>query len=75
MQIIPGTHRQIMDLLPRLIEEGNWSGMGGINDIREIPEFSAPVATTAKAGSVRFNSSYGVHAAIPFKNKRKQRGY
>ena len=75
MQIIPRTHRQIIDLLPRLIEEGNWTGMGGIKDIREIPEFCAPVATTAKAGSVRFNSSYGVHAAIPFANKRRQRGY
>ena len=41
----------------------------------KFPEFSPPVATTAKAGSVRFNSSYGVHAAIPFENKRKQRGY
>ena len=75
MQIIPGSHRQIMDLLPKLIRDGNWIGRGGIKDIRKVPEFADPVPATGKAGSVRFNSSFGVHAAIPFENKRRQRGY
>ena len=75
MQLIPGSHLQIGDLLPRLIEDGNWPGRGGIEDIRRIPELAEPVSATGTAGSVRFNSSYGVHAAIPFQNKRKQRGY
>lgn len=75
MQIIPGSHRQIMDLLPKLIHDGNWSGRGGIKDIRKVPEFADPVPTTGRAGSVRFNSSFGVHAAISFDNKRQQRGY
>ena len=75
MQIIPGSHHQIMDLLPKLIRDGNWAGRGGIKDIRKVPEFADPVPATGKAGSVRFNSSFGVHAAIPFENKRRQRGY
>ena len=46
---------------------------GGLDDIRKIPEFAEPVPTTAKAGSALFYSSYLVHAAIPFENKRRQR--
>ena len=44
-----------------------------IEDIREVPEFAEPVPTSAKVGSALFYSSYLVHAAVPFKNKRKQR--
>ncbi len=75
MHVVPGSHRQILELIPRLIQEGNWNGRGGIKDLRPIPEFGEPVSSAAKAGSVRFNCSYVVHAAVPFKNKRKQRAH
>ena len=40
-----------------------------------MPEFAAPVPTTAKAGSALFVSSYLVHAAVPFRNRRRQRAF
>jgi hypothetical protein len=65
MHVIPGSHRQAADVYLR--------AEGGLDDIRKVPEFAKPVPTTAKAGSALFYSSYLVHAAIPFENKRKQR--
>ena len=65
LHIIPGSHRQAADLYLR--------AEGRLDDIRKVPEFAEPVPTTAKAGSALFYSSYLVHAAVPFENKRKQR--
>lgn len=73
MHVIPGSHHQLIELLPRLLEQGIYKPPTTITDIREIPEFATPVPTTAKAGSALFYSSYLVHAAVPFQNKRKQR--
>jgi hypothetical protein len=67
MHVIPGSHRQAADVLVRL--------GGGINDIRDVPEFAVPIPTTGKAGSVLLSSSYLIHAAVPFTNKRKQRAF
>ena len=74
MHVIPGSHRQAVELFPRLAAEGNL-GEGSIEDIRKVAEFATPVAATAKAGSASFYSSYLVHAAVPFKDKRKQRAF
>lgn len=65
MHLIPGSHYQAADALLRL--------GGNIDDIRDIAEFSTPVPAIAKAGSALFYSSYTVHAAVPFKDKRQQR--
>ena len=65
MHVIPGSHRQAAAALLRL--------GGNIGDIRDVPEFAEPVPTTARAGSALFYSSYLIHAAVPFANKRKQR--
>ena len=67
MHAIPGSHRQAADVILRFNETYS------IEDIREVPEFAEPVPTSAKVGSALFYSSYLVHAAVPFKNKRKQR--
>lgn len=75
MHVIPGSHRQVADLFPRLAQEDNFTQYGGIKDIRKVPEFATPIPTTAKAGSALFYSSYLVHAAVPFQNKRKQRAF
>ena len=74
MHVIPGSHRQVVELFPRLAEAGHLAG-GGVTDIREVAEFAKPVPTTAKGGSALFYSSYLIHAAIPFENKRKQRAF
>jgi len=66
MYVIPGSHRQAADVILRM-------GMHWLDDIRQVPEFAEPVPTSAKAGSALFYSSYLIHAAVPFENKRKQR--
>ena len=65
MHVIPGSHRQAADALLRL--------GGSIDDIRKVPEFVEPMPTNSRAGSALCYSSYLIHAAIPFKNMRKQR--
>ncbi len=65
MHVIPGSHRQAADVVLR----------GGLDDIRKIPEFAEPIPTSAQAGSGLFYSSYLIHAAVPFENKRKQRAF
>lgn len=65
MHVIPGSHRQAADVVLR----------GGLDDIRKIPEFAEPLPTSGKAGSGLFYSSYLIHAAVPFENKRKQRAF
>lgn len=73
LHVIPGSHRQIFDLLPRLLDEGLFQPPTTFTDIRKVPEFAAPVPVVAKAGSALLYSSYLVHAAVPFQNKRAQR--
>ena len=65
MHVIPGSHHQAADVLLR----------GGLDDIRKVPEFTEPIPTSAKAGTALFYSSYLIHAAVPFKNKLKQRAF
>ncbi len=67
MHVIPGSHRQAADALLRM--------GGNIDDIRAVAEFAAPLPTSGRAGSALFYSSYLIHAAVPFKNKRKQRAF
>lgn len=72
LHVIPGSHRQIAEVLPRLAKSGD-AIRDGFNDIRIVPEFADPVPVIAKAGDVLLYSSYLVHGAVPFVNKRKQR--
>ncbi len=72
MLVCPGSHRQIASLFGR--HQGRAGGLG-LADLREFPELATPVPVTATAGSVVFRSSYLVHAAQPFANRRKQRGW
>ena len=69
MHVIPGSHRQAGAVL---LEVGQSVG-GSIPDLRDFSELGTPVATAASAGSVLLYSSYLIHAAVPFKDKRQQR--
>ena len=75
MLVIPGSHRLVAERLPQWIEEGKFTGHSEFPDIAAIEEFAVPLAMTATAGSAAFYSSYLVHAAVPFANKRKQRAF
>ena len=69
MHVIPGSHRQAGAVL---LEVGQSVG-GSIPDLRDFSELGTPVSTAASAGSVLLYSSYLIHAAVPFKDKRQQR--
>jgi hypothetical protein len=72
MHMIPGSHLQLREVMPRLVASGD-AIRGQISDIRKIPEFAKPVPVIGKAGDALFYSSLLVHAAVPFINKTKQR--
>ncbi|MCZ6677228.1 MAG: phytanoyl-CoA dioxygenase family protein [Candidatus Poribacteria bacterium] len=72
MLVCPGSHKQLASLFGR--HQGRAGGLG-LADLREFEELAEPVPVTAKAGSVAFRSSYLIHAAQPFANKNRQRGW
>ena len=72
MLVCRGSHRQLGSLFGR--HAGRAGGMG-FPDLREFKELAKPTPVTAKAGSAVFRSSYTIHAAQPFENKRKQRAW
>jgi hypothetical protein len=71
--MIPGSHTALPPLLPRLVREGSFTLPQIIPDIRRVPELSARSLFTGSRGSVGISSSYLVHAAQPFADKRQQR--
>jgi hypothetical protein len=73
--MIPGSHRAVTRILPRLHEEGRFQPHNTFTDIRGIPEFTARASLTGSKGSATFNQTYLVHAAIPFADRRKQRSF
>jgi hypothetical protein len=74
MLVIPGSHRQAADVFARAFAEGNASN-GSVIDLRKATELAAPVPSIARRGSALFYSSYLIHAAQPFRNRRKQRAF
>jgi len=63
LHVVPGTHRT----------EAPRHGNNAIEDLRSIPGLSAPVPAIGPAGSILFYSTYLLHAAVPFIDKRSQR--
>ena len=72
MLVCRGSHKQLASIYDR---HGGRAGGMGLSDLRECEELAEPTPVTAKAGSVAFRSSYLVHAAQPFANKQRQRGW
>ncbi len=70
---IPGSHRMLGSLLPRLAKEGLFVPPSTFTDVRKVPEFARRTTWTGKRGTLGLGSSYGVHAAAPFRDKTKQR--
>lgn len=74
MLVIPGSHRQAQAVYLRAFAEGNASG-GSIEDLRQVPELAAPELAVGPRGAAAFYSSYLIHAAQPFADKRRQRAF
>ena len=63
LHVVPGTHRT----------EAPRHGNNAVEDLRTIPGLPAPVPAIGPAGSILFYSTYLLHAAVPFIDKRSQR--
>jgi hypothetical protein len=74
MMVIPGSHHQAGAVYARAFASGNATG-GSLVDLRLATELAAPVPSIARRGSALFYSSYLIHAAQPFRNKRVQRAF
>ena len=74
MLVIPGSHKVAGPAFVRALANGNAAG-GSFNDLRQVTELAAPVPSTGRRGAALFYSSYLVHAAQPFANKRTQRAF
>ncbi len=72
---VPGSHRGVSALLPRLVKEGVCAPPSGFSDVRRIPEFAKRTTWTGRRGTLGIGSSYGVHAAAPFADKQRQRAW
>jgi hypothetical protein len=72
IMMIPGSHKLAHEAYLRALAAGNASG-GSITDLREATELAEPAPAVGKRGSAVFYSSYLVHAAQPFADKRVQR--
>ena len=82
MLVCSGSHLAAAAITSNLTEPGQpWAASDSgdsatypfVEDIREVPELSAPVPAVGPAGSCLVYSSYLFHAAQPFTNKRAQR--
>jgi hypothetical protein len=73
--MIPGSHRLIPDILPRLQREGVFQPPSGFTDIRAVPEFAPRAQITGTKGSVSFNCTNLVHGAVPFRDRTQQRAW
>lgn len=75
VNVMPGSHKLLPKLVPRMMDAGVWNGSDWIRDIRNLPQdkLPKPVAATGKAGTVLIYNSYTLHRAVPFIDRRKQR--
>ena len=74
MLVIPGSHKVAGPAFVRALANGNAAG-GSFKDLRQATELAAPVPAIGRRGAALFYSSYLVHAAQPFANKRTQRAF
>ncbi len=73
--MIPGSHRLVPAILPRLATEGLFQAPSGFSDIRAVPEFAPRAYITGKKGSASFNCTNLVHGAAPFSDRSQQRAW
>ncbi len=73
--MIPGSHRLIPGILPRLAKEGLFHPPCSFTDIRAVPEFAPRGNITGTKGSASFNCTNLVHGAVPFLDRSQQRAW
>ncbi len=71
---LPGTQRRAVALAAAALADGNFDA-GTFRDVRRLGDLGDPVAATGPVGSVTVASSYVLHAAQPFRDRRRQRPF
>ena len=74
MMVVPGSHKVAQEAYCNAFAADN-AGGGSIHDLRKVAEVAEPVPAVGPRGSAAFYSSYLIHAAQPFTNKRVQRAF
>lgn len=74
MLLVPGSHARAAEVFGEGWEEGNMAGVSHVRDIRKAG-LAAPVPAVGPRGSALFYSSYLLHSAQPFANRKKQRAF
>jgi len=74
MKVIPGSHRLAQETYLHAFAGDN-AGGGSVQDLRLAHGLAEPVPAVGARGSAMFYSSYLMHAAQPFDNKRLQRAF
>ena len=72
MMVIPGSHKLAQEVFLNAFAARNAEG-GSLKDLRLAESLAEPVPATGARGSAAFYSSYLIHAAQPFVDKRVQR--
>jgi Phytanoyl-CoA dioxygenase (PhyH) len=73
MQVIPGSHYLVAEHFADYCKQEFLSDRGNFADIRKLHGLSTSVSVEGLSGSAFFYSSYLIHSAIPFQNKKSQR--
>ncbi len=72
MLLVPGSHVRAAEVFAKGWETGNMAGVSHIRDIRKTG-LADPVPAVGARGSALFYSSYLLHSAQSFENRKKQR--
>ena len=72
MLLVPGSHARAADVFSEGWNTGNMAGVSHVRDIRKA-DLEDPAPAVGTRGSALFYSSYLLHSAQPFQNRRKQR--
>ncbi len=74
MLLVPGSHTRAADVFAAGWDSGNMASVSHVRDIRQAG-LAAPVPAVGARGSALFYSSYLLHSAQPFENRKKQRAF
>ena len=74
MLLVPGSHTRAAEVFGEGWEKGNMASVSHVRDIRKAG-LEDPVPAVGARGSALFYSSYLLHSAQPFENRKKQRAF
>ncbi|MDE2825440.1 MAG: phytanoyl-CoA dioxygenase family protein [Gemmatimonadota bacterium] len=74
MLLVPGSHTRAAEVFAEGWDTGNMASVSHVRDIRKAG-LQDPVPAVGTKGTAAFYSSYLLHSAQPFQDKKKQRAF